>query len=111
MGSTPRISISTSMGLMDLKEPQAEECTDMDGYLCPTFKEQPLEGLIPIKGQTSNEEHATVIPTESYVSTVQLEGGFEPIGRGPPFIPATPTSPRTQESQSRTTSPVINESH
>ena len=85
----------------------------MDGYLCPTFCEQPLNGLLPTNGQKSNEEHATVIPTESYVSTVVLEAeNNEQIRRGSPFMPATPTSQRLQESQqSRTTSPVTNESH
>ena len=96
---------------MDQGGPQAEECTDVDGYLCPTFCERPLDGLMPIKVQKSNEEHATVIPTESYVSAVQLEAKNEQIGRGSPFIPATPTFPRAQESQSRTTSPTANESH
>ena len=40
---------------MDQGGPPAEECTDVDGYLCPTFCERPLEGLVPTS-QKLNEQ-------------------------------------------------------
>ena len=76
---------------MSPTRPQTE-CTDVDGYLCPTFCERPLQNLMPVN-QKTNEEHATVIPTESYVSSVQLEAEAE------------------QQQLQRTTSPNPNKLH
>lgn len=70
--STPKIRLST------VSRPLSEqvtsttsaqiECTDLDGYLRPTFPERP-----PSSATVQLSDHATVIPTESYVSAVQLE--------------------------------------
>ena len=52
------------------------ECEDMDGYLRPTFPEQPSHATsIPYQ---IGHYNATVIPTESYVSSVSL--GHRPSG-------------------------------
>ena len=48
----------------------SDECTDIDGYLKPTFNEWPQ-----VQGACANNADycTTVIPIESYVSSVKLE--------------------------------------
>ena len=54
--------------------PRPNSCEDMDGYLMPTFPEQPPTDAIPIdNGFSPNIFNATVIPTESYVTSVSLQ--------------------------------------
>ncbi len=68
------------------------DCSDLEGYLKPTFDLEaeimneylkptffPSMAAAPSTSiqinNASQESHATVIPTESYVSAVQLQGG------------------------------------
>ena len=54
--------------------PRPNSCEDMDGYLMPTFPQQPPTDHIPIdNGFNPNIFNATVIPTESYVTSVSLQ--------------------------------------
>ena len=50
--------------------PRRISCEDVDGYLRPTFPERPPPATL----NANSLENATVIPTESYVSSVSLQG-------------------------------------
>lgn len=63
--------------------PKRQESSDYEGaYLKPTFQRtQPEQSSQRSK---QDHHHATVIPTESYVSTVQLEAALPPMFHQPP---------------------------
>ena len=79
--------IVTNSTPIQFMAPRRISCEDVDGYLRPTFPERPPPAIL----NANSLENATVIPTESYVSSVSLQGGNRTMD---PQIPRT-ISPTT----------------
>jgi hypothetical protein len=70
--------------------PTEDNCTDIDGYLRPTFPERP-----PAREAVNdnNSNFTTVIPTESYVSAVRFEHFLPPRTISPTISTTTESHP------------------